>query len=157
MMLLNAVYGVNATSEADVYVLNVNITDGNGEAYDCAYVSRPDDAFGLNPIIRDWLTENLSLVPVVPYAPPLETELRAAMPPLEKWRVDTIIDLRLGLRDAINAAIEAMPDPTRTINRNKLLSVTMFERADPLFDTVGASVGMTAAQIDELWTAAAAL
>lgn len=158
MTHLNAVYGIHATSEADVYVLDINITDGDGEGYDCAYVSRPDDTFGLNPIIRIWLDEHLTSMSVVPYSPPTtEAEMRAAMQPLEKWRVDTIIDLQPGLRDAINAAIDAMPEPARTINRNKLLSVTMFERADPLFDALGTSVGMTAAQIDELWTAAAAL
>ncbi len=156
--ILHVVHSVAATAEAGVYALMIDATDVNGERHDgVLFVARPDDAFGLGPTVQGWLAEHLSSVSVTAYTPPTEAEMRAAMQPLEKWRVDTIIDLQPGLRDAINAAIDAMPDPARTINRNKLLSATMFERADPLFDALGTSVGMTAAQIDELWTDAAAL
>ncbi|EXL07426.1 hypothetical protein BG46_11015 [Brucella anthropi] len=94
-------------------------------------------------------------------APPEPTseEKRAMMPKLEKWRVDTIIDLETGLRDKIDAAIAKWPDPKRTIAKNKLASVTIFDRLDPLFDELGSEpeVGKTPDDIDIMWTAGAAL
>ncbi|HHV66615.1 MAG TPA: hypothetical protein GXX48_03065 [Ochrobactrum intermedium] len=86
-------------------------------------------------------------------------ELRKMMPKLEKWRVDTVIDLETGLRDKINAAIAKWPDPKRTIAKNKLASVTVFDRLDPLFDELGAEpeVGKTPDDIDAMWAAGAAL
>lgn len=69
MASINTVYKVYATNEPDVYVLYVNITDGNSETYDCNYVSRPDDPYGLNPMIRAWLAEHLGSIEVVPYRP----------------------------------------------------------------------------------------
>lgn len=100
--------------------------------------------------------------PIFEYqAPPELTpeEKRAMMPKLEKWRVDTVIDLETGLRDKINAAIAAWPDPKRTIAKNKLASVTVFDRLDPLFDELGSEpeVGKTPDDIDIMWTAGAAL
>ncbi|MGN6451307.1 MAG: hypothetical protein ACTHLK_22485 [Brucella intermedia] len=41
------------------------------------------------------------------------------------------------LRDNINAAIANWPDPKRTIAKNKLASVTVFDRLDALFDELG--------------------
>lgn len=97
--------------------------------------------------------------PVAEYVPPSIEEQRARMPNLEKWRVDTIIDLEPGLRDKINAAIDKWPEPKRTIATNKFKSVTSFSRLDGLFDDVGADpeVGKTPEDIDALWAAGAAL
>ncbi|WP_420959371.1 hypothetical protein [Brucella sp. IR073] len=99
------------------------------------------------------------VAPYVPPPPPTPDELRAAMPPLQKWRVDTIIDLEPGLREKINAAIEAMDEPNRTISKNKLASVTEFLRTDPLFELIGGdpSIGKTPEDIDAMWQAALAL
>lgn len=86
-------------------------------------------------------------------------EKRAAMPPLQKWRVDTVIDLEPGLREKIGAAIEGMPEPNRTISRNKLASVMEFYRTDPLFDLIGSdpTIAKNPDDIDAMWEAAAAL
>ncbi|KAB2656264.1 hypothetical protein F9K94_17325 [Brucella tritici] len=96
---------------------------------------------------------------IAPFIKPTPEEQRARMPNLEKWRVDTIIDLELGLRDKINAAIDKWPEPKRTISKNKFKSVTNFSRLDPLFDDVGADpeVGKTPEDIDAMWAAGAAL
>ncbi|MDL2332452.1 hypothetical protein [Brucella inopinata] len=100
--------------------------------------------------------------PIFDYtAPPEPTpeERRAMMPDLEKWRVDTIIDLEPGLREKIDAAIDKWPEPKRTIGKNKFKSVTNFSRRDPLFDDVGSDkdVGKTPDDIDAMWAAGAAL
>jgi len=90
------------------------------------------------------------------YTPPTTAQLRANLPALEKWRVDTVIDLEPGLRDKINAAVEAMSEPNRTISKNKLASVTLFYRNDPLFDLIGSdpSIGKSPIDIDQMWSAA---
>lgn len=96
---------------------------------------------------------------IQPFVPPTPEELRQEMPPLEKWRVDTIIDLEPGLREKINNAIEQMAEPNRTISKNKLSSVVEFYRTDPLFDLIGSdpSIGKSPDDIDDMWQAALAL
>lgn len=86
-------------------------------------------------------------------------ERREAMPPLVRWRLNTIIDLEVGLRDKINAAIAEMPDPARTIARNKLADVLDFVRVDSLLDQLGAhpTIGKTPEDIDVMWMAGHAL
>ncbi|TVZ64124.1 hypothetical protein BCL32_4330 [Rhizobium mongolense USDA 1844] len=58
-LTLNEVHSVRATAEADSYVLFFNLTDFRGDTYDCEYCSRPDDPYGLNPVIRQWLTDKI--------------------------------------------------------------------------------------------------
>lgn len=96
---------------------------------------------------------------IIEAPPPTMEELRTKMPRLPKWRIDTIIDLEPGLRDKINAAIEVMPEPNRTISKNKLASVVEFSRTDSLFELIGSdlSIGKSPEDIDAMWEAAAAL
>lgn len=97
--------------------------------------------------------------PIAEYVPLSVEEQRTRMPNLEKWRVDTVIDLEPGLRDKINAAIDKWPEPKRTIAKNKFKSVISFSRLDGLFDDVGSDpeVGKTPEDIDAMWAAGAAL
>ncbi|MEN5300430.1 hypothetical protein ABE530_19165 [Brucella sp. TWI559] len=90
------------------------------------------------------------------YVAPSAEQKRLIMPDLERWRVNTIIDLEPGLREKINAAIEDMEEPKRTISKNKLADVQMFSRTDTLFDLIGAmpSIGKTPEDIDAMWEAA---
>ncbi|OAE43913.1 hypothetical protein [Brucella intermedia] len=112
---------------------------------------KPDGDCRFDPDLNEWVPN--------PAIEPTPEEKRAMMPKLEKWRVDTVIDLETGLRDKINAAIATWPDPKRTIAKNKLASVSVFDRLDPLFDELGAEpeVGKTPDDIDNMWTAGAAL
>ena len=151
-MSLNHVHSVAATGEAGVYLLNVNLTDIAGETYDCDYVSRPDDAFGLAPTIRAWLDENLPSTTVDPYTPPTVEEMRAALPPL------TARQLRLGLiandimPSQVQGALEAMVAGT---DRERALVeweyASSFERGHHLIATVAASLGLTDEQVDAMW------
>lgn len=95
-----------------------------------------------------------------PYiAPPTPEEIRANMPPLARWRFNTMIDRETGLRDKINAAIEELPEQQRTIARNKLADVVDFIRIDTLFDLLGAhpDIGKTPEDIDTMWWGGLAL
>lgn len=91
--------------------------------------------------------------------PPTRGEL---FPPLAKWRFEAMIDIygqQTGedLRGLIDAAVEALPDPDRTIAKSKRQNVQEYYRDDPLFDFIGSAVNKTSEQIDTLWTAAHAL
>ncbi|WP_373413718.1 hypothetical protein [Ensifer aridi] len=121
------------------------------------YRSRPDDPHGINPQIRQWMSENPD-APVhvyVPPPPPTAEEIRAAMPQL------TARQFRLGLVSSditpsqVQACLEAMP---QGIDRDKALIeweyATTFNRMHPLIATVGAALGLTDEQIDAMWTAA---
>lgn len=95
---------------------------------------------------------------VEPYEPPTAEELRAGLPTL------TARQLRLGLitngimPSQVQSAIEAMPPGA---DREKALVeweyASSFDRLHPLIATVGAALGLTDAQVDAMWTAAASL
>lgn len=89
-------------------------------------------------------------MPVITIRPVNPEEIRAAMPPLQKWRFETVIDLN-SLREPIDTAIQNMPEPDRTVAFNKRNHVPEFYRNDPLFDALGPALGMTPEQIDALW------
>ena len=69
-MELHQVFSVTASSEADVYLLDVDITDLNGDRYRCEYISAPNDDFGLAPVIRQWLINNQGSYTINPYVAP---------------------------------------------------------------------------------------
>lgn len=55
---LHAVHSVTPTPEDGVFIVNVTVTDSDGETYTADYCSRPNDPYGLNPAIRAWLEAN---------------------------------------------------------------------------------------------------
>lgn len=81
--ILHHVFSVTATAEPETFVLNIDITDMNGDRYTTDYYSSPNDPYGLNPIIRQWLIDNPDF-PVEPYVPveeqaPIRTPTTIAM------------------------------------------------------------------------------
>lgn len=154
---LNSVASIKATSERGVFILHCNITDAEGNTYDADYCSRPDDTFGLNPTIREWLAENPSFQ-VQPYAPPTVEEIRASLPPLSARQ------LRLGLVNAgisssqITAAIESMPaGANKDRAQIEWEYATTFDRMHPLIASVGVALGFAEEHIDAVWASAADL
>lgn len=89
--------------------------------------------------------------------PPILTpeELRKQMPVLVKWRFDTIIDSRDGLRDKIEATIDRhITDPLmRSIARNKFRSVPEYHRMDTLFVLLSSAseINISDEDIDLMW------
>lgn len=91
--------------------------------------------------------------------PPSRQEL---FPPLAKWRFEAMVDLHgqqtgEDLRGLIDAAVQALPEPDRTIAKSKRQNVQEYYRDDPLFDFIGSVVNKTSEQVDVLWTSAHAL
>ncbi|AFL52833.1 hypothetical protein ABIE78_001277 [Sinorhizobium fredii] len=153
-MTLNEVHAIFATAEPEVYELSINLTDMSGQTYDGEYLSRPDDTFGLNPIIRKWLAENPNF-PIQSHTPPAAEQIRASMLSLSARQ------LRLGLVDAgisptqVTAAIDAMPDGQEKDRAQiEWEYATSFSRLHPLTTMVGRALGLTDMQIDAMWTVA---
>lgn len=58
---------------------------------------------------------------------------------------------------ALNAIVEALPAEQRFTGQMLLAGATQFERAHPLTDALGAAMGKSPAELDDLWRAAALL
>lgn len=157
-MELKQVYEVKATATPGAYMIHCNVIDSEGEQYDCDYSSLPDDVFGLNPVIRQWLIDNEGTYEVIPYVPPAEkspAEKRLDMPSLSPRQ------LRLGLvrngiaLASVEAAIEAMPvGSAQDEARIEWEYAPAFRRMHPLISAVGSAVGLSDEQIDIMWQTA---
>jgi hypothetical protein len=79
------------------------------------------------------------------------------MPQLKPYQFDAALTLS-GLADPLTAAIAAIVDPTtRVVVQSKLKRMDTYDRADPLFNQLGAVIGKSPADIDTIWRLAAAL
>lgn len=63
--------------------------------------------------------------------------------------------LAAGQLGAVEAAIEAMPEPARSAARIEWASTGMVERAHPTVALIGAAAGLTDEEVDSLFAAAA--
>ncbi|QRY69167.1 hypothetical protein JVX98_13170 [Ensifer sp. PDNC004] len=156
-MQLLSVHSITATLEPGVYMVGCRTVDNDDFESDVVQTVRPDDPYGLGPVIRKWMTENPDF-PVGPYVPPTVEEVRAGMQPL------TARQFRLGLVNAsispsqVTATIAALPaGPDRDKAQIEWEYATTFNRMHPLIATVGAALGLTDTQIDAMWTAAISL
>lgn len=85
--------------------------------------------------------------------PPTDADLaRRSMPALKPYQFRAIVELS-GLEPAILAAIEAVPDEVeKVVARNRYRRSDSYRRTDPMFDDLSPAVGVSAEQIDALWT-----
>lgn len=130
------------------------------------FAANPLDSAGHGREIFQRAVDDEAFGPIASYQEPILTDegRRASMPPLDKWRLEAMIDLHgqqhgVDLRGKIDAAVEALPEPNRTIAKSKRVNVNQYYRTDPLFDFIGSdeTIGMSPEAIDELWSRAAAL
>lgn len=158
-MELHEIISVSDTDEPGVYLAKVDLTDTAGERYTCDYVVRPDDNFGLAPVIRDavsqWIADGK---PVDPYTPPPPEETRASMPPLTSRQLRLALVMNgIALSD-VESAIAVIEDAQqRAIAEIEWEYATRFERTHPLIDQLGEALGLTPEQIDDMWQEAANL
>lgn len=96
--------------------------------------------------------------------PETDPEAQAFLNPPPPMPVLTARQLRLGLvlngisLSSVEAAIDAIEDPTdREVARIEWEYATTFERSHPLVNQIGAALGLTPEQIDDMWTEAATL
>ena len=87
--------------------------------------------------------------PPAPPVPPPSTNPNDY--PLRPDQFFAMLDIA-GLTASVNAAIDAIPDAkTKAIAKAKLNHTLIFERSNPLFNSLKGAVGMTDAQIDAMW------
>lgn len=75
---------------------------------------------------------------------------------IQNWRAKAVL-AGMGLLDTINAAIEAMPEPDRTVARLAWHGDAKLARRGKTVLGMAAALGLTGTQVDALFTAAAAL
>lgn len=117
------------------------------------FISRPNDPYGVNPQIRQWMSENPD-APVHVYVGPTAEEVRASMPSISARQ------LRLGLvrggisLDTVTTTIEAMPaGPSKDEARIEWEYATTFNRMHPLIISVSSALGLSPDQVDTMWNA----
>lgn len=132
----------------------MTVLEGRAVDYDGIHISPA--TVNAMPAVYEGNTYTLVQAPPEP-EPPTPEGLRAQMPKLAKWRVFAAINLVPGLREKIDAAIERMPEPAKTINRSKFDNVVELDRLDPLFDLIGGDeeIGFSRDDIDLMWMQAA--
>lgn len=152
---LHEVFGVAASFDEGVYALDVEITDMNGERYRCNYVSRPDDTFGLAPVIRQWLVDNDGQYEVSPYVAPSIEAIRAGMIPITPRQLRLAL-VRSGITLlSVTAALDALPDgPEKEEAEIEWEYATRYERLAPALLTIASTIGLTAEAVDTLWAQA---
>jgi len=149
MFSLNSVESVSATGEDGVFLVRCNITDLNGDTYDTDYGSRPEDTFGLNPTIREWLVENEGSYQVIPYVPP------SAAFPLLTSRQFWLAAANIGITKSLVAStIEALDvsDVEKATLMVELMESTTFERLHYAVVDLATALSIPEQQLDDLWT-----
>jgi len=159
--ILHQIFAVRATERANVYQVDVDLTDMVGERYTCEYLSDPDDTFGLAPTIRQWLITNAGNYEIAPYVPPPEPtieEIRAAMPhitPRQFWIAASSIGV--SKQDVLDV-VATMTDEAEKIRMQiEILEATVYERTNPYIDDLSGVLGITGEQLDALWMWASAV
>ena len=77
---------------------------------------------------------------------------RALLQPLSAWQVRKVLT-QLGLRDSVETAVAVSTQATKDAWNH----AEPFHRDDPILNAMGASLGMTASQLDDLFTLGATL
>lgn len=86
-------------------------------------------------------------VPTPPPTPKPVDPLTTALTPVQ---FDAMLRLS-GKYEAITAAVEALPEPSKSVALAKINRSTEYHREDPLFAQMGAAAGLSSATIDALW------
>ena len=150
--VLHQVHSIKDTKAENTYLLDVEISDMNGERYRCNYVSSPDDTYGLSPIIRQWLIDNEGSYEVLPYVPPTDEERRASMPSISARQLRLTLVRNGKSLASVNSAIDALPDGQQKEEAEiEWEYATTFDRLSPTLLTIANALSLTPSEVDTLW------
>lgn len=155
--ILHEVFSVRATQDADIFHVDVELTDMNGERYRCVYVSAPGDDFGLAPTVRNWLIDNEHAYEVLPYVAPTAEQIRAGMQPITRRQLRLTL-VRNGFSlDTITATIAALPaGQVKDEAQIEWEDSTTFERLNPTLLTIASALELSPEAVDTMWNEAIA-
>lgn len=77
----------------------------------------------------------------------------APIPDLEPWRFFAMLDLS-GKRPTLEAFIDGLPEPEKTVARNQFEKSLVFRRGNDLVLAAQQAMSMTDEQLDTLWSQA---
>jgi len=153
MSNIHTIYNVSETEEPGSYILDLELTDINGERYRCNYCSRADDNFGLAPAVRNALDAWIATSkPIAPYVPPTIEQVRAGMEPLSPRQLRLAL-VRSGVSLlSVTAALDALPEgPAKEEAEIEWEYATQFDRLAPALLTIADAIGLTPNEVDALW------
>lgn len=152
---LHSVHAIRETQEPDVFIVSCNLTDLYNETYDADYCSRPNDTFGLNPTIREWLIDNEGSYEVLPYVPPSIEQTRATMQPITPRQLRLAL-VRSGTSIAtVETALDAIPDAqAKEEAKIEWEYANTFDRLAPALLAIASALSLTPEAVDTLWEAA---
>lgn len=109
------------------------------------------DAWSLAVIGRDAVFRDTAPV----FVPVTDSPL---LQPLRAWAFWAVVDATEGLRDAVYAAITAIPDPIqRAATKARFERTDEYKATDPLFTAMRPAVGMTDEEFEALWSTGLAI
>lgn len=153
--VLHEVFGVYATQDEGIFIVDVDLSDMYGERYRTNYASYPNDTFGLAPIVRQWLVDHEGEYTIEPYVPPTTEQVRAEMTPLTRAAFRTAFKAAGMTTAVIVAAIFSVEDESEQEDLQIAWEDSAeFRRLDPLVLLVADRAVKTAEEIDTIWTAA---
>lgn len=140
------ILAVTATGEPGAYMLTIK-AELNGEVGEFMNMSRPDDTYGMSPMIRPaletWLAAGKPVNPVP--APPVPSSVSARQFKLQL--------LATGLLDQVEAWIRSQDQAVQIAYDNS----GTFVRSEPMMQMGFAALGFTSEQIDAFFLAASQL
>lgn len=87
--------------------------------------------------------------------PPIAQPPPPVPSPLPAWRIRAILRRR-GLLDTVEAMIAQLPEPPRIVVEEQMKS-SSFERNHPIIEQFGAALGLSSADLDDIFREADAL
>ena len=123
MVTLNSVTSITATAEEHVYVVACSITvptDHGDVTHDAVHCLRPDDPYGLSPMLRDWMVEHEGAYEVQPFVPSAGPDPLTVIYPADLWSRMT---------DAEAEAVEAAM-ATQTVRAQNIFKLASSYRSD---------------------------
>lgn len=148
-MKLIKVLSAEAVAGTDIVACIIVANLGDGEQQMEFGWSR-NDPYGLGPEVTAWFAENPEF-PIV--AAPL---LQPVLPDLLPYQFRAML-LLSGKQPAFDAFVASLPDPQKTIASAKLDYSLSFHRSNDFVLAAQQAIGLTDAELDALWTQAAAI
>jgi hypothetical protein len=149
---LNAVRSVTATLEPDVFILDITMTDANGEQFESEYASRPDDMYGLGPVIRQWLVDNEGKYVIEPFVPETIEQVRENMRPLSPRQLRLALVREGHSLLSVTAALDSLPaGQAKEEAEIEWEYATEYKRLAPALLTIAQAIGLSPEEVDTMW------
>lgn len=128
---------VSAVFNNDTTGVSITMSDGSIWADDAS--NPPDNQ--VRRLLAEWLSEGGEIAAFTPPPAPIPNLTRRQ---LRLWLLRQEIPT-----SAVEALIDALPEPARSEARIEWADASAYERGNPLIHSIGSALGLTAEQMDQ--------